>query len=127
MLLDQLHSIGIDVEYDCEVQEYYEEAERSRAGMVLRDGSQVLGDLVVAADGIRGMSWPLNTGHQVPARSSGDAMFRVAYPVELALADSKIAERFQLMDNRRSIIELWRGPGMPAAFWRNQDEMSWSL
>ncbi|KAK6008108.1 hypothetical protein QM012_000011 [Aureobasidium pullulans] len=127
MLLEQLQQIGIEVEYDCEVQEYFEEAEHSRAGVVLRDGSQVSGSLVVAADGLRSKSWPLVAGKEVPARSSGDALFRVAYPVELALADPKVAEHFQLLEDGRSIIQLWRGAGVQAAFWRNQHEMSWSL
>lgn len=127
MLLEQLHHIGVEVEYGCEVHEYFEEAGHSRASVILRDGSQVSGDLVVAADGLRSKSWPLIAGKEVPARSSGDALFRVAYPVELALADTKVAEHFQLLEDGRLTIQLWRGAGVQAAFWRNQHEMSWSL
>lgn len=127
MLLEQLRQIGVGIEYDCEVYEYFEEAENSRAGVVLRNGSQVSGDLVVAADGLRSKSWPLIAGKEVPARSSGDALFRVAYPVELALADSEAANHFRLLADGRSTVELWRGDGVQAAFWRNQHEKSWSL
>jgi 2-polyprenyl-6-methoxyphenol hydroxylase-like FAD-dependent oxidoreductase len=127
MLLQQLRDIGVEVEYGCEVHEYFDEAEHDRAGIVLRDGSRVVGDLVVAADGIRSRSWPLIAGREVPVRSSGDAVFRVAYPVHLALADPLIAERFPLLENGRSNIELWQGAGVQAAFWRNEHEMSWSL
>ncbi|KAG9666976.1 hypothetical protein KCU99_g9297, partial [Aureobasidium melanogenum] len=127
MLLEQLRQIDIEVEYACEVHEYFEEAEHDRAGVILRDGSQISGDVVVAADGLRSKSWPLIAGKEVPARSSGDALFRVAYPVELALADPKVAEHFELLKDGRSTIQLWRGAGVQAAFWRNQHEMSWSL
>lgn len=116
MLLEQLHHIGVEVEYGCEVHKYFEEAGHNRAGVFLRDGSQVSGDLVVAADGLRSKSWPLIAGKEVPARSSGDALFRVAYPVEFTLADPEVAENFQLLGDGRSTIQLWRGAGVQAAF-----------
>jgi 2-polyprenyl-6-methoxyphenol hydroxylase-like FAD-dependent oxidoreductase len=86
---------------------YFENGDDGKAGVVLKDGSRHEADLVVAADGVRGNSWPLVAGHPVPARSSGHAIFRVAYPVENALADPMIAERFPLLEDGRSVIEMW--------------------
>lgn len=127
MLLRQLQDIGVEIEYGCEVQEYFDEPKYNRAGVILQDGSRVVSDLVVAADGVRSRSWPLIAGKEVPVRSSGDAMFRVAYPVDLALSDPLVAKRFPLLENGKSNVELWYGAGIQAAFWRNEHEMSWSL
>ena len=109
MLHHQLSAAGIEVEYGREVVEYFEDAEAGLAGVVLRDGTRHQSDLVVAADGAKGASPLLITGHDVPARSSGDAIFRVAYPVELALADSLVRERFTLTPEGRSVMEMWLG------------------
>jgi 2-polyprenyl-6-methoxyphenol hydroxylase-like FAD-dependent oxidoreductase len=109
MLLGQLQKIGIEVEYGNEVVDYFENGDDGKAGVVLKDGSRHEADLVVAADGVRGNSWPLVAGHPVPARSSGHAIFRVAYPIENALADPMIAERFPLLEDGRSVIEMWVG------------------
>lgn len=107
MLLEQLAKSGIEVEYDKEVVDYFEDG--SRAGVVLKDGSKPAADVVVAADGLRGASWGLVAGHPVPAKSSGSAIFRASYPVELAMADPLVAERFKLRDDGRSVCEVWIG------------------
>lgn len=104
MLSEQLAQVGIDVEYSMEVTKYFEDVSKGRAGVVTKDGSTYEADLVVAADGVRGNSWPLVAGEPVPAQSSGDAIFRVAYPVELALADPMIAERFKLREDGESAL-----------------------
>ena len=109
MLLEQLRRVGVEVEYGKEVVDYFEDAERGLGGVVLKDGSRHEADLVVAADGVRGGSWSLVAGEHVPARSSGQAVYRVAYPVELAVKDPMIAERFKLTDEGRSVTELWIG------------------
>ena len=109
MLLDQLGRIGVAVEYECEVVEYFEDVSRAVAGVVLKDGSRHEADLAIAADGVRGASRSLVQGHEIPARSSGDAIFRIAYPVELALADPMVADRFQMSEEGRSTAEFWVG------------------
>ncbi|WPH01967.1 FAD-dependent monooxygenase mdpD [Acrodontium crateriforme] len=128
MLLRQLNRIGIQVEYDCPVAEYFEDAETDRADVVLKNGRRIEADLVVAADGGRSSSWSLIAGHPVPARSSGSAIFRAAYDVNLALADPMIAERFPLLEDGSSVVELWVGHGtLSPVFWRNKDEMTWAI
>lgn len=127
MLLDQLGIIKIPVEYGNEVVEYFENTHAAKAGVVVRDGTTHEADLIVAADGVRGNSWPLIAGQPIPARSSGAAVFRVAYPVELALADPVVAERFQLQDDGRGVMEMWDGPGMHASFFRSEDQMMWGI
>lgn len=109
MLLEQLSKCKVHIEYGTEVVEYFEDIAREKAGVVLRDGSRREADLVVAADGLRGKSWDLITGSPVPARSSGSAALRAAYPVELALKIPGVAERFPLEDDNSSIWQSWAG------------------
>ena len=106
IILEQLQKCGLEVEYGKEVVDYFEDAANHRAGVVLKDGSKHEADLVVAADGVRGASWPLVAGQPIPARPSGQAVLRVAYPVELALADPMIAERFKMDEDGYSIMEM---------------------
>lgn len=54
MLLEQLASIGVQVEYGKEFVEHFEAADGGQAGIVLADNSRHEADLVVAADGVRG-------------------------------------------------------------------------
>ena len=109
LLHEQLEKIGVQVEFGCGVVDYFEDTERAQAGVVLKDGTRIEADLVVAADGLRGKSWELIAGRPVPAASSGLGIFRVAYPVEMATSDPMVAERFKLLENGRSVIEMWVG------------------
>lgn len=107
MLEKQLNLIGIEIEYNKEVVDYFEN--ETNAGVIIKDGSRYEADLVIAADGARGRSLPLVAGCEIPARSSGSAMFRVAFPVEYALADPLVAARFPLNKDGSSTAELWVG------------------
>lgn len=109
MLLEQLERVGLTVEYNCQVEDYFEDTKRGVSGVTLKDGSRYEADLVVAADGVRGTSWSLIAGSPVPARSSGSAVFRTAYPIGLAIADTAVAERFKLGQDGREISEMWMG------------------
>lgn len=109
MQLEQLQRIGLNVEYNCEVQEYFEDVASGTSGVILKNGTKHEADLVVAADGARGNSWSLVAGRPVPARSSGSALFRAAYPVDVAMADAEVAERFKLSQGGREITEMWMG------------------
>lgn len=110
MLMDQLAAVGIQVEYEKPVVEYFES--ESAAGVVCQDGSRYEADVVVAADGIRSASHKLvGEGKTVPAKSSGHAIFRVAYPVELAIKDPLVAERFQLNEDsgKSGVMNMFHG------------------
>lgn len=69
MFVEQLGKCGIEIEFDKEVVNYYEDMETGDAGVILKDGSRHGADLVVAADGVKGRSWSLVAGGPVPARS----------------------------------------------------------
>ena len=109
LLLAQARKIGIEVEYGQRVIEYFENATARKGGVVLQGGSKLEADLVVAADGIGTKSYILTMGEKVDAKGSGFAIYRTAYPVELALADPQVAERFNLLRDGRPVFELWMG------------------
>jgi 2-polyprenyl-6-methoxyphenol hydroxylase-like FAD-dependent oxidoreductase len=109
MLTAQLKKIGIEVEYGHRVVDYYEDVKAGKGGVVLDNGDKIEADLVVAADGVGTKSHKLVTGHQVRARSSGYAIYRTAFPVEVAFADPLVAERFKVPANGQTCVELWAG------------------
>lgn len=107
MLMRQIAKLSIQIRYGMEVVDYFEKD--TRAGVVLSDGEQHEADIVVAADGVRGHSWKLIAEQPVEARSSGHAIFRAAFPVEVAIADPMIDDRFKLLEDGRSVFEMWVG------------------
>ena len=110
ILLDQVHSLGLQVEYDCEVAEYFEDAQAGRGGAITTGGQRIEADLVVAADGVRGQSWKLvGDGKMVPAKSSGDAMYRVIFPRDRLRDDSELMSRFGQEVDGHSVMEMWYG------------------
>jgi 2-polyprenyl-6-methoxyphenol hydroxylase-like FAD-dependent oxidoreductase len=109
MLLAQLAAIGVQVEWKHRVVEYYEDLATGKGGVVLDSEEKLEADLVVAADGLGTKSHKLVVGKKIEARSSGYAIYRTAYPVDFALVDPQVAERFELLENGRSVNEIWVG------------------
>lgn len=105
MLLKQLEKIGLKVEYSHRVVSYFEGSEKG--GVVLDNGEKIQADVIVAADGVGTKSYDLVAGRKIEAKSSGSSIFRTAYPVELALADVEIAGRFKMLENGKSVNEIW--------------------
>ncbi|KAF4629075.1 hypothetical protein G7Y89_g9071 [Cudoniella acicularis] len=125
MLLDQLTAIGIEVEYNHRVVDYYETEDGEKGGVKLASGEKLEADLVVAADGVGTKSHVCVSGKEVRARSTGYSIFRTAYPVEFAAADPEIDERFKLLENGKSCFEMWFGHEFHFAIWRAEDIFSW--
>lgn len=105
-LLAQARGVGIEVEYGQRVVEYFEDATARKGGVVLQGGSKLEADVVIAADGVGTKSYMLTMGEKVDAKGSGYAIYRTAYPVDVALADPQVAERFKLLEDGRSVFEL---------------------
>lgn len=109
-LLRQLGRIGISVQYNQKVVEFYENADTGKGGVKLEDGTTMEADLVIAADGVGTKSHMLVSGHEMRAKGSGYAMYRTAFPVEEAMKDPIIAERWKLPSKgQTSVFELWAG------------------
>lgn len=106
LLLIQANNVGIEVDYGQRVVEYFVDGTARKGGVILQGGSKLKADLVVAADGVGTKLYILTMGKKVDAKGSGYAIYRTAYPIELALVDHQVAERFKLLDDGRSVIEL---------------------
>ncbi|GJN71741.1 hypothetical protein PLICBS_005809 [Purpureocillium lilacinum] len=126
-MLEHLRRVGVPVEHGAEVREYFEDENCGRAGVVLGDGSRREADLVIAADGVHGRSWELVLGEEVPARPSGDAMFRVSYPFGGGLQDPVIDAEYPLLEGDRPQVNGYIGPDIQLFIARTHDEISWSL
>lgn len=100
MLYRQVQKIGIPVEFGQRVMDYYEDEAAGKGGVVVEDGSRFEADVVIAADGFSSKSSKLIAGELVKARSSGFAVYRTAYPVELALVDPAVKAAFGFRNGR---------------------------
>jgi 2-polyprenyl-6-methoxyphenol hydroxylase-like FAD-dependent oxidoreductase len=109
MLSRQAGKVGIHVQYGKRVVEYYEDPAAGKAGVTLENGETIEADVVLAADGIGSKSTKVTMGREVPARPTGFAIYRAALPVELAMVDPMVRDRFQLIEDGHSVAELWMG------------------
>jgi glycine/D-amino acid oxidase-like deaminating enzyme len=108
-LLAQAQRLGIEITYGKVAVQYSEDDATDKAAVVTEDGSKFEADVVVASDGLGTKSHALINGHDIRAHPSGVSVFRTAYPVDLALCDPMVKERFPLLDNGHPVYEVWRG------------------
>jgi 2-polyprenyl-6-methoxyphenol hydroxylase-like FAD-dependent oxidoreductase len=108
-LFTQLKKIGVDVTFGKRVVDYTEDEAEHKASILLDDGSKLAADIVIAADGVGTKSCKLATGTDIASYPSGLSILRTAFPVEMAVEDTEVADRWPLIDGRRPICELWQG------------------
>lgn len=109
MLLSQLRSIDVHVQYGKRAVKYYEETATRKAGVILQNGEKLEADVVVAADGIGSHSTEVTMGSEVPARATGYAIYRAAFPIDAAMVDPMVRERFPVPEDGRTYAEMWTG------------------
>ncbi|KJZ71295.1 hypothetical protein HIM_09305 [Hirsutella minnesotensis 3608] len=126
-MLTHLRRVGVPVDHGMDVIDYFENESGKKAGVVLQDGAKLDADLVIAADGIHSQSWKTVLDRQVPARPSGDAAFRVAYPIEVVHDDAMIGAEYPLLDGGRPQTLAYFGPDVQVIVHRTVDEISWAL
>ncbi|KAL5611353.1 hypothetical protein FOBRF1_007470 [Fusarium oxysporum] len=110
--------LRIPIEFSSRVLDYFEDD--GKAGVILENGSKLVADVVVAADGVGSKSWNIVSGFKEKPISSGFAMFRATYPAELALKRPAVAEAFGDDPEKGYIIV---GPGAHAILARSKDIM----
>jgi 2-polyprenyl-6-methoxyphenol hydroxylase-like FAD-dependent oxidoreductase len=66
-----------------------------QGGVEFEDGEEVLADLVVAADGVGSQSGYLTVGDPETPTSSGYAIYRASFPVDVALQDPLVKEHWE--------------------------------
>ncbi|RKL39429.1 hypothetical protein BFJ72_g6903 [Fusarium proliferatum] len=101
-----VRGLGIEVKFSTRVVDYFETDDH--AGVTLDDGSKLCADIVVASDGVGSKSWSLVSGYKEKPVSSGYALFRATYPVDLALDKPHIAEEY---GNVQDKCKLFAGDG----------------
>ncbi|KAF2013035.1 FAD/NAD(P)-binding domain-containing protein [Aaosphaeria arxii CBS 175.79] len=126
MFVSAVEKLGVSVEFNRRVVDYYEDEEKGKGGCVTDDGKRYEADVIIAADGVGSKSQKL-VGGQVRARPSGRAMWRAAFPVEYLDQNPKVKEFFKLMPNKESIVRTWLGPSTYALTLTREDVMVWIM
>lgn len=129
MFVNQLQKLGVNVMFGKKVVDYWEDADRGKAGVVTDKGEKFEADVVIAADGVGSKSQKL-VGGQVRALKSGRAMWRAAFPVEHLDKDPKVKEFFRMHEGKTGqepIIRTWLGPGTYAMTLNRPDTVIWIM
>ncbi|PQE18320.1 monooxygenase fad-binding protein [Rutstroemia sp. NJR-2017a BBW] len=126
MLVHQVEKLGIKIEFDHQVVEYYENLETGKGGVVTKDGKKHEADLVIAADGVGSKSQVL-VGGQVRAVPSGRAMWRAAFPIEHLDKNPEVKEFFSMVDGKHPIVRTFLGPAAYALTLTRPDTMIWIM
>ncbi|KAF5515166.1 FAD-dependent monooxygenase fsr3 [Colletotrichum siamense] len=115
-------NIGIPIRYGAKAVDYFETEDE--AGVELEDGDRISADIAVAADGIGSRSWRLIAGTKEQPISSGFALFRSTFPVELALKNPLVAEA---IGNIECVSRLFFGSGAHLVMGKTPKDMIWML
>jgi 2-polyprenyl-6-methoxyphenol hydroxylase-like FAD-dependent oxidoreductase len=128
MFVDQVEKLGVDIEFNSRVVDYFEDEARGKGGCITQDGRKYEADVVIAADGVGSKSQRL-VGGQVRARSSGRAMWRAAFPIEELEKDPEVKEHFKMVgpDNSEPMVRTYLGPGTYGMTLTRPETMIWII
>ncbi|KAH7087747.1 hypothetical protein FB567DRAFT_495851 [Paraphoma chrysanthemicola] len=113
---------GVSVEYETAGEEFFETEDQG--GIIMKDGREFTADLVVASDGIGSKSWKLFAGTNTLPISSGFVLYRISFPIEEALKNPLVAERF---GHAPETGFFYAGPDAHFLAGRIRDEAVWML
>lgn len=108
-LIRQTERLGVKIEYNKRVIDYYEDVAAGVGGVILENGEKHEADVVVAADGIKTHSSKIILGSDIQPKESGMAIYRAAYPVENIFSELLVQERWKYKKGERPIWEFWLG------------------
>jgi 2-polyprenyl-6-methoxyphenol hydroxylase-like FAD-dependent oxidoreductase len=108
MFVNAVEKLGVSVEFNRKVVDYFEDEQTGKGGCTTDDGKRYEADVVIAADGVGSKSQKL-VGGQVRAKPSGRAMWRAAYPREALDSNPRVKEFFKLQPNNEPIVRTWLG------------------
>ncbi|EME87343.1 uncharacterized protein MYCFIDRAFT_184415 [Pseudocercospora fijiensis CIRAD86] len=128
MFVRQVEKLGIDIEFNRRVVDYFEDEKTGKGGCVTDDGKRYEADVVIAADGVGSKSQKL-VGGQVRARSSGRAMWRAAFPIENLEKNPEVKDFFKMVgpDGDCPCVRTFLGPGTYALTLTRPDTMIWII
>ncbi|OQO06807.1 hypothetical protein B0A48_08595 [Cryoendolithus antarcticus] len=128
MFVRQVERLGVKIDFNSRVTDYFEDAEKGTAGVTTQDGKRYEADVVIAADGVGSKSQKL-VGGAVRAKSSGRAMWRAAFPIEHMDKDPAVKEHYSMVgpDKDEPIVRTYLAPGAYALTLTRPDTMIWIL
>ncbi|KAF2242367.1 FAD/NAD(P)-binding domain-containing protein [Trematosphaeria pertusa] len=126
MFVNAVEKLGVNVEFNRKVMDYFEDEETGKGGCTTEDGKRYEADVVIAADGVGSKSQKL-VGGQVRAMPSGRAMWRAAFPIEHLDKNPEVKEFFKMMPNKEPIVRTWLGPSTYALTLTREDVMVWIM
>ncbi|KAI0480947.1 hypothetical protein GGR56DRAFT_628274 [Xylariaceae sp. FL0804] len=126
--LNQVERLGVKIQFNKRVVEYFDDEERGKAGVVTDQGERFEADVVIAADGI-GSKCQKIIGGQVRAVSSGRAMWRAAFPRHHIDKNEEVAEFYKMMGPHgiNPCVKTWLGPGTYAMTMVNDTTAIWIM
>ncbi|KAF2200670.1 putative monooxygenase [Delitschia confertaspora ATCC 74209] len=98
-------SLGVDIRLGSKVIQYFET--ESKAGIVLKTGERISGDVVLAADGVRSLARTIVLGFEDKPQSSGYAVYRAWMDTDKLKENPLTA---YLADPQVDHHEGWLGP-----------------
>ncbi|KAH8843600.1 hypothetical protein MCOR02_008383 [Pyricularia oryzae] len=115
--------LGIPIHLGQNVEQYFEQDDK--AGIVLKSGEKVYGDVVVGADGVRSKARELVLGYVDKPKSSGYAVWRAWFPTTELLKDPLTREFCENGDT----FNGWIGPDVHflTSTIKNGANCSWVL
>lgn len=126
-LFDYTASLGIPTTFGKRVVDYREDLTINRAWAVTDHGEHFEADLVLAADGVGSLSWKSVQAEAVEIRSSGYAVYRVAYPTAKAYEDPVVAKTFTLPNDGEDLCHLYLGRNTHGIVLISNDITTWML
>ena len=108
MFVEQVEKLGVNIDFNTRVVDYFEDEATGKGGCVAEDGVRYEADLVIAADGVGSKSQKL-VGGQVRAQKSGRAMWRAAFPIDALDKNPEVKEFFSLINGTEPIVRTWLG------------------
>lgn len=127
MLYDHAISLGISITFGKIVKEYIDKLGASKASVITRAEEKFEADLVIAADGVGSKSWQLIQMAESQTRSSGFAVYRVAFPTEIAHQSPVVAEHFPTPTDGWDDMRGWLGPDTHCITATAPDNITWLL
>lgn len=121
-LRQTLEAEHVVIRCEAKVVRYWET--ESEGGVELVNGELITADMVIAADGIHSKSWTLVSGQEPGIYPSGLAMFRAAFPIEYALSDPSLREKWTPTEEKDK-MGFFLAPGSFGIVLFGQDTASW--
>ncbi|KAL1606404.1 hypothetical protein SLS60_003807 [Paraconiothyrium brasiliense] len=103
--------VGVDIRLGCKVQEYFET--ETEAGVVV-NGERIVGDVVLAGDGVRSLARTIVLGFEDKPKSSGYAVYRAWMPTDGLKKNPStawLANPEKDLHDEADVEESWSAPG----------------